>query len=204
MDDDKDRYWTSPIASKNTLSKPGSPTTTSPKQDNKRAAWILTNARRVFSAYRKDDFADPAGFLDQLLMVLERYDDATITWATSPITGIQRECKFPPSIAELVEFCDSRVRQSSYASDWDRRAAEQLRQRELYEAEVKTTTPEQRAAVVARIKGELRAAGFHFKGDVAPATPKAVMDKYGITQEQWDALPDAQPGSWDKLTDNFK
>jgi hypothetical protein len=30
------------------------------------------------------------------------------------------------------------------------------------------------------------------------------MDKYGITQEQWDALPDAQPGSWDKLTDNFK
>lgn len=204
MEDDLDRYWTSPTSLTTSSPKTVSANTSQARADLDRSAWVTKAARRIFSAYRKDDFADPEGFLEQLLTVLEKYDDATITWATSPITGIQRECKFPPSIAELVEFCDSRARQSSYAADWDRRAAEQLRQRELYEAEVKTTTPEQRAAVVARIKGELRAAGFHFAGDHVPATPKAVMERHGITQEQWDALPDAQPGSWDKLTDNFK
>jgi hypothetical protein len=44
--------------------------------------------------------------LVQLGLVLEQYDDAVIRWVTSPLTGIQRQCKFPPSIAEVVEACD--------------------------------------------------------------------------------------------------
>lgn len=39
-------------------------------------------------------------------MVLERYSDDIIREVTSPITGIQRRAKFPPSIAEIVEICD--------------------------------------------------------------------------------------------------
>jgi hypothetical protein len=42
-------------------------------------------------------------------MVLERYPDPIIDHTTSHATGIQRHCKFPPSIAEIVEFCDSEV-----------------------------------------------------------------------------------------------
>jgi hypothetical protein len=61
---------------------------------------------QVLSSYRRDDFANPDGFLAQLGLVLEQYDDAVIRWVTSPLTGIQRQCKFPPSIAEVVEACD--------------------------------------------------------------------------------------------------
>jgi hypothetical protein len=60
----------------------------------------------LFGSYRKDDFADPKVFLVNLGMVLERYADDIISHATSPVTGIQKHCKFPPSIAEVVEFCD--------------------------------------------------------------------------------------------------
>jgi hypothetical protein len=61
---------------------------------------------QVLSSYRRDDFANPDGFLAQLGLVLEQYDDAVIRKVTSPLTGIQRHCKFPPSIAEVVEACD--------------------------------------------------------------------------------------------------
>lgn len=42
-------------------------------------------------------------------MVLERYTDQIIDYATNPVTGIQRVSKFPPSIAEVVSHCNAEV-----------------------------------------------------------------------------------------------
>lgn len=42
-------------------------------------------------------------------MVLERYTDQIIDYATNPISGIQRVSKWPPSIAEVVSHCDAEV-----------------------------------------------------------------------------------------------
>lgn len=63
----------------------------------------------VYSGYRRDDFAEPDSFLLQLGMVLERYTDSVINDVTSPLTGIQRKYKTPPSIGAIVEFCDDEV-----------------------------------------------------------------------------------------------
>ena len=63
--------------------------------------------------------------------VLERFTDDVVKRVTDPITGIQTKCKFPPSIAEVVELCESIRRQSTYASTWDKRAAEQIAEGEL-------------------------------------------------------------------------
>lgn len=79
------------------------------RQDPSRSAWISAQARLVFGSYRKDDFADPDGFLIQLGMVLERYSDQVIADICDPRSGIQRRCKFPPSVAEIVEACDNEV-----------------------------------------------------------------------------------------------
>ena len=84
----------------------------------------------VLGSYRKDDFADPESFRVQLGMVLERYPDDIIRDVTNPITGIQRTCKFPPSIAEVVEFCDETKRRKTYASVWDQRSRKQLEERQ--------------------------------------------------------------------------
>lgn len=88
--------------------KPPEPTFQA-RQDQRRSAWISALSRQVLSSYRRDDFADPDGFLVQLGMVLERYPDAVIRDITSPLTGIQRRTKWPPSIAEVVEACDAEV-----------------------------------------------------------------------------------------------
>ena len=70
---------------------------------------ISRRVQMIFGAYRRDDFADPDIFLAQSGMVLERYPNEVIEAVSNPRTGIQRHCKFPPSIAEIVEFCESEV-----------------------------------------------------------------------------------------------
>lgn len=64
----------------------------------------------LFSAYRKDDFADPEGFVAQLGAILENYSEDVILYVTSPHTGVQRTIKWPPSIAEVIEACSARER----------------------------------------------------------------------------------------------
>jgi hypothetical protein len=39
-------------------------------------------------------------------MVLEQYPDDVVIYITDPRTGIQRRCKWPPAISEIVEACD--------------------------------------------------------------------------------------------------
>lgn len=68
---------------------------------------ITRFAKMIFSAYRRDEFADPDGFVMQLGVVLEPYQDAVIQTVCDPRTGIQRRCKWPPSIAEMVEACEA-------------------------------------------------------------------------------------------------
>lgn len=43
----------------------------------------------------------------QLGVVLEGYRDAVIIAVTDPRTGLQRRLKFPPTIAEVVEACET-------------------------------------------------------------------------------------------------
>jgi hypothetical protein len=169
MDDDTDRYWTHATGSrKSSTPKVPSVISTSPAQAAQhRSDWIRTCAQLILGSYRKDDFADPDSYLIQLGTVLERYDDVVIRAVTSPTTGIQRTCKFPPSIAEFVEFVDEHIRRSTFATNYDQRSREQLRERE--EIEAKAESFEHRQKVAERIKTELREKGFQFKGDTKPA-----------------------------------
>jgi hypothetical protein len=107
MDED-DRYWTRPTGSSSSSAdtKQHNVTFLGPVGRN-RSTWIAGQARLVFGSYRRDDFADPETFLMQLGRVLERYSDEVITEVTSPTSGVQRHCKFPPSIAEVVEACEA-------------------------------------------------------------------------------------------------
>ena len=157
MDDDTDRYWTRSTGSGNG-SKPKVPATTTSlaRKGLDRSNWIKKCAQLILGSYRRDDFADPESYAVQLGMVLERYDDKVIEAVTSPATGIQRNCKFPPSIAEFVEFIDEHIRRSTVASTYDQRSREQLREREEIEAHAEPL--QRRREVAARILGEYHAA----------------------------------------------
>lgn len=170
MSDDHDPYW--PHATRSlTTSKTGdkSPRNTtewsqheSPKMTrHEHSLWLASRARAVFAAYRSADFADPENYLLQLASVLERYPIEVVKKATDAAgDGIQRQCKFPPSIAEMVEWCDIIVSKQDRQSSWDERSRKQLAERAAHEAEQKNEDLEHRKKVAERIRSELRAKGF--------------------------------------------
>lgn len=69
------------------------------------ADWLAARIRLIFSAYRKDDYSDPEGFVMQLGMNLERFPREIVEYITDPVTGIQTRSKWPPQLAEVVEAC---------------------------------------------------------------------------------------------------
>ena len=66
-------------------------------------------ALAIFSAYRRDDFANPEVFLIELGVVLEEYPDGVIAYISSPRTGIVRTAKYVPTLAEIIVACDDEV-----------------------------------------------------------------------------------------------
>lgn len=156
--DDQDRYSTPSTAQLISLGERRPLKATSRAQKARdRSAWITSRAELLFGAYRRDEFADPESFVRQVGMVLERYDDEVIEHITSPLTGVQRKCKFPPSIAEIVEACDAERHSQTYAAQYDRRSTEQLQGRADDEALEKAEPLEYRRAVAERILAEYHA-----------------------------------------------
>ena len=74
---------------------------------------ISKRVAMMFSGYPQSDFTDPVGAALSMCSVFEDYADELIKFATDPKTGLQRRYKWPPKIAEVVEFCNERVTHSA-------------------------------------------------------------------------------------------
>lgn len=78
----------------------------SPKSSNANPAVVSRAIQILFSAYRRDDFADPEGFVTQLGAILSDFPEEVVIYVTSPRTGMQRRSKWPPTISEIVTACE--------------------------------------------------------------------------------------------------
>lgn len=78
----------------------------SPNASKAKAATISRAIQALFSAYRRDDFADPDGFVVQLGTILAEFPEEVIEYITSPRTGLQRRSKWPPTISEVLTACE--------------------------------------------------------------------------------------------------
>ena len=176
-DDDQDRYWMRSTGSGKSSGKRVPAKITSPAAAGlDRSNWIRKCAQLVLSSYRKDDFADPDTYAVQLAMVLERYDDKVIDAVTSPNTGIQRNCKFPPSIAEVVEFINEHIRRAGFAANYDARSRAQIEEREQFERDQREPL-EYRQAVVKRVMAE-------YKTQQTPETKPQLQTWKPLTAEE--------------------
>src|SRR5262249_27055314 len=110
------------------------------------ATLVARAIKMIFSAYRKDDFADPEGFIAQLGVILETYPDSVVRYVSSPLTGIQRRLKFPPSIAEVVQACDDQIERERNMPMLA--ALPRIPKRE--EAPVPEATPEEKRAMASK------------------------------------------------------
>lgn len=86
------------------------------------AAWDALNVRSgktaaqkavsyVMQAFRTPDLTNPAAFVEMAVGALEDFPPLVLAEMASPKVGIVRETKFPPAIAELVQWCEARLAQ---------------------------------------------------------------------------------------------
>lgn len=67
-------------------------------------------------AYRRDAFDNPAIFVSSVTQLLETFPECVIESVTSPKSGLQTECTWPPGLAEIRARCERSLRQYSSIS----------------------------------------------------------------------------------------
>jgi hypothetical protein len=136
----------------------------------------------------------PNSYIGNTAALMLDYPKSIAVACLHPTRGIARDCKFPPSVAEIVKWCESDFGHLKRAYEYDQRSAEQLRERERIDRENAADSPAHRAAVIERIRAQMAAAGMPFEADRKHAhgeTPETVKAKLQLSDADWDALPDA-------------
>lgn len=79
----------------------------STRSTNSDADWLLSRIQLLCSAYPRDDYTDPEGFIAQLALIVAQYDPGVVEYVTDPRTGLQRRLKFRLTIADVVEALEA-------------------------------------------------------------------------------------------------
>lgn len=106
--------------------------------------------------------------------------------AAEPYSGVVVRAKgFLPRLDEVKAFCEERERAGQRSQEFEERSRRQLAERAEFE-----TGPRK---LPQRIMDELSAHGLTNRPQLRNIeTPGKVMAKYGLTQAQWDAIPNAK------------
>ncbi len=131
-------------------------------------------------------------YIGTVAALLCEYPKTTAISCTDPLHGIATKTKFVPTIAELVAWLEPNQRHMAWSVEFERRSREQLREREKMATADRHEPSEIRREVAERILAECRAYGMRFADDPKPHTEtiEVVKKKYGISDADWDAMPD--------------
>lgn len=142
-------------------------------------------------------------YIGTIASLLCQYPRSIAIPCADPVKGVMRESEFLPSVAKVVSWCEERVGVMRSVVDYDDRTKQQLADRAREERLTAEESPEHRADVVQRIRDQMAAAGMPIMGDAKRhhgETIETVCKRYGLSQADWDAIPDAPPAdNWERL-----
>lgn len=153
--------------------------------------------KRLLRSYASLPLHDPEGYVAEIVTLLTGYP----LWAgESVIDDVRHTAKYLPNISDIHPKLEAAIRPLKYAVEWDAQSQRQLLEDKRNAGE----SPEHRAAVIDRIRKEMAANGMPIMGDKESDfdprfTVSAVKEKLKITDEQWNQIPDADPGKWQRL-----
>lgn len=150
----------------------------------------------MLDSYRKTEAWNYDAFLAAHIAVLCEFEADTVDAVTDLGKGLRSRSQWPPDAAEVRKACEEFEGPRKRALQRDMALAKQLDERRLIE--------HQRAAVpkqTVELHAEMQARGFVYDktGKIIDVeTPNTVRDKFGLTQEQWDAIPNGPLTEWKK------
>jgi len=152
----------------------------------------LKAADRLFSQFRNSQGTDPRAFMTAVVAVMMHYPLDVAEQAADPYFGLPALQQWMPTPYDVKQFCDRMVRPRREAAAWEKRSQEQIRDRRDNDL----SRPKQ---TVQEVEDEMAKRGIFLPGYIKRSgqipgrnyeTPETVRRKLGLTQEQWDALPD--------------
>lgn len=154
--------------------------------------------RLLLGSYRTGEASDPEVYISGVVRILSAYPLDVVRQVVDPLDGLPSYIGWLPKFSEVKAACERIAGPTSIdrMSDWDRRTQQQLAEREQLAA---LPAPKQSYA---DFKAEMAARGMPIDHRSAP--PKdamAVLEKYGITEAQWAAMPNLPKKAVDEWTD---
>ncbi len=143
----------------------------------------------------------PDSYIGNMAALLCTYPRVIAHGCADPIRGVITKTSFVPTVSEVVKWCDPLTADMHKTVAREDAIAVQLAEREEWER----GPAERPKQTIEELRAEMRGRGFNMGGPTGHTeTPETVRAKLGLTQEEWDALPDADPGSWRRLMDKHR
>jgi hypothetical protein len=144
-------------------------------------------AKILLGCYRTGEANDPEVYASAVTHILAQYPEDIMRSVSDPLTGLPSKIEWLPKLKEVLAACEEIAGFRRRMSEWDQRTAQQLAEREKLEQAGPRKVPQ-------HMLDELAAAGLTKQPRLRDLeTPGKVMAKYGISQAQWDAIPNANP-----------
>ena len=170
-----------------------------PKNDSETKAEYFQMARLLLGSYRTGDANDPEVYIAGVVKILSAYPLDVCRRVVDPLDGLPSYCDWLPKFSEVKAACEKLCAPTvlTRMSEWDRRTQLQIAARQEIAA---LPAPKQSYA---DFKDEMAARGMpidrrpkRIAADIA-----GIKEKFGITDEQWSALPDIPERDLDRWTE---
>ena len=150
-------------------------------------------ARLMLSCYRQGEASDPEAYVTAICAVLTYYPEPVVRKVTHPLHGIPGKLKWLPSIAEVKAACDAEVEPIRV----QQAAEERIRRTNAMLRENSAELPENRERAVRRWFDEIRPSMIPAakKTETADQAKARLLELSGMSQADFDAIPDAKPQS---------
>lgn len=128
---------------------------------------------RLSSYFHPIETGDARWFLAGVIELFARYPQVVVDRALDVSIGLPGKYKFWPRISEIKEMLDDLHRPVQFKIKWDAQARQQIAERETM----------------------LQITGGH-----APALEPPPVNRMGLSQAEWDAIPNADPPGLKPIT----
>lgn len=143
-------------------------------------------AARLFNYFPPPDVGDPKTLLSGAVKMFLSFPRKVVDAVCDPVSGLPAKSKWAPNLAELRMAIDIEMAPILRQIERDKIAAEHR---------MALPAPMAKRKTYEELQAELAEVGIYIGSRGATAKPvniKDFRDKYGITDEQWNAIPNAR------------
>lgn len=141
-------------------------------------------------------------YIGNMAALLCGYPRIVALGCAHPTRGVVTKTNFIPTVSEMVKWCEPLTSDMHKSVSHEDQIGQQFRERDEHE-NCPSDPPKQ---TLEELRAEMRERGLNMGGPVGhKETPESVKAKLGLTDAQWDAIPDAPPaGHWGSLVSAYR